>query len=88
VIYYAHWKKTAPKKKVRYGQVVATAVYVRKSPSRHVNLVPVVGHLKRGQTFKIQAFIDNPGTRNDWYAFKYKGKTRYVYAKYIKIARR
>jgi uncharacterized repeat protein (TIGR02543 family) len=90
ITYYAHWKRA--KKQVQsggYGRVVKTsAVYVRKSPSLHINLEPVVGHLKRGQTFKIQAFIDNPGTRNDWYTFKYKGKTRYIYAKYIKIVQK
>jgi uncharacterized repeat protein (TIGR02543 family) len=87
ITYYAHWKRV--KKNIKsggYGRVVKTsAVYVRKSPSLHINLEPVVGHLKKGQTFKIQSFIDNPGTRNDWYTFKYKGKTRYVYAKYIKV---
>jgi uncharacterized repeat protein (TIGR02543 family) len=88
ISYYAQWKKAEPKEKVRYGKVVATAVYVRRIPSLHINLAPVVGHLKRGQTFKIQSFLDNPGTRTDWYTFKYKGKTRYVYAKYIKIIRR
>ncbi|MDR1293330.1 MAG: InlB B-repeat-containing protein, partial [Clostridiales Family XIII bacterium] len=85
-IYYAHWKKTESKKKARYGQVVkAAAVYVRKAPSRHVDTAPVVGQLKKGQTFKIQGFLDNPGTRDDWYTLKYKGKTRYVYARYIKV---
>jgi uncharacterized repeat protein (TIGR02543 family) len=81
VTYYAHWQKY-----VRYGKIVgATRVYVRKSPSSRA---PSVGSLKKGQTFKIKKFIDNPGTRNDWYTFKYKNKTRYVYAKYIKVVRK
>jgi uncharacterized repeat protein (TIGR02543 family) len=81
VTYYARWTK-----QVKYGAVVdATAVYVRKIPSRHATLIPVIGHLNKNQKFKIRGFVDNPGKSNDWYKLQYKGKTGYIYAKYVKI---
>jgi uncharacterized repeat protein (TIGR02543 family) len=77
---YAHWTKQE-----RYGKVVKTAaLYIRENPSRHAYLVPVTGYLKQGQTFKIGSFTDNPGESNDWYSLNYKGKTAYVFAKYVK----
>ncbi|MDR1292533.1 MAG: InlB B-repeat-containing protein [Clostridiales Family XIII bacterium] len=83
VTYYAHWRK---EKKARYGKVVnAGAAYVRTYPSLHVNLAPTVGVLEKGRTFKIGGFIDNPGKSDDWYKLKYKGKTRYIFAKYVKV---
>jgi uncharacterized repeat protein (TIGR02543 family) len=78
VTYYAHWKE-----KAKYGKVArAAAVYVRGYPSAHMNRAAIVGHMKRGQEFKIT------GKSFGWYMFEYKGKTRYVYAKYIKVTYR
>jgi uncharacterized repeat protein (TIGR02543 family) len=74
---YAHWAKQK-----RYGELVdAAALRIRENPSSHAK---AVGYLQKGQTFKTESFIDNPGKSNDWYSFNYKGKTAYVYAKYVK----
>ncbi|MDR1292548.1 MAG: Ig-like domain repeat protein [Clostridiales Family XIII bacterium] len=72
--YYAHWKK-----KALYGKVAhANSVFVRRYPSMNGDRTPIVGHMKRGQEFRIA------GKSSGWYTFKYKGATRYVYAKYVK----
>jgi uncharacterized repeat protein (TIGR02543 family) len=70
--YYAHWEKI-------YGKAIA-AVNVRKSPNEKA---PAVGRIKKGQTFEIRRFIDNPGKSNDWYVKKHKGKTAYLPARYV-----
>jgi uncharacterized repeat protein (TIGR02543 family) len=80
---YAHWKK-----KPKYGKVTARSLYVRKYPSKHANLLPVTDTFKRGQKFKIKAFVNNKGRSNDWYALKYKGHTVYVHARYVKVVYR
>jgi hypothetical protein len=41
--------------------------------------------MKKGKTFKISSFINNKGTGNDWYGLKYKGRTAYVHARYVKV---
>ncbi|MDR1495978.1 MAG: SH3 domain-containing protein, partial [Clostridiales Family XIII bacterium] len=78
---YAHWKA-----KKRYGKVLVTS-YLRKFPSHHVNLRPVMGVIKRGQTFRIRAVVNGKGS-NDWYKLKYKGRTAYVYARFVKVVYR
>jgi uncharacterized protein YgiM (DUF1202 family) len=62
-------------------------VYVRAWPSLHVNVnrPPVTGTLKRGQTFRITSFVDNKGKGDDWYKFTYKGRTAYVFARYVEV---
>ncbi|MDR0519237.1 MAG: InlB B-repeat-containing protein [Clostridiales Family XIII bacterium] len=81
VTLYAHWQK-----KLRYGSVVkAAAVFVRARPSDHGNQTTVVGYLEKGAEFRIRGFVDNKGTNNDWYRLEYKGKTAYVYARYVKV---
>jgi hypothetical protein len=73
---YARWKA-----KKKYGKVVnAGAVNVRNYPFGRVT-----GILKRGQTFKVKAFINNKGSGNDWYKLTYKGRQAYVFARYVKV---
>jgi uncharacterized repeat protein (TIGR02543 family) len=76
---YAHWKA-----KQAYGKILRS-VYVRKYPSSHKSASTKIGTLKQGQTFKIKAFINNKGAGNDWYKIAYKGRTAYVFARYVKV---
>jgi uncharacterized repeat protein (TIGR02543 family) len=78
---YAHWQKMQ-----RYGRIVnSKAVYVRMIPSRHMNLIPVIGYMKAGDTFKIRGHINPKGKNNSWYVLKWKGHKAYVHAKYVKV---
>jgi titin len=88
---YAHWKKQTKKakqtKKYEYANL-KKGIYVLRIHERPLKDSPVIGWMEKDQTIRITGKVDRAGTNSDWYKIKYKGKTSYIHASFVKTLSR
>ncbi|MDR1790793.1 MAG: InlB B-repeat-containing protein, partial [Propionibacteriaceae bacterium] len=73
---YAHWAKQTHQGKA------TTSVNLRSKSNSYTGSILKV--IPKGATFEIVKKIERKGSNNDFYKIKYKGKTGYVAARYVK----